>query len=336
MNESHLEFICNKLHLGSTIDTPISIYGSRGGSLMWRVNTDKKSYAIKQLSPDIDLTQQKMITKYNLSEEIAEHFFELKIPAICAIPAIKNSKQYLIIIENIGYLVCPWIEGYTLGRNEISQTHALKIAEVIAKLHKLNLQVPETTPPRFDKYSNNEIIEAINKLASAKPLIAKILQDNIDLILSANKRYLNSIPILKEQSVVTHGDIDQLNVIWDKANQPILIDWESARQLNPTREIVRSCLAWSGLGTENFSLSTYNKMLKTYIKSGGILNQHHINAGLFSAFGSMIFWMLYNIDIVCNIDDVIKIDIAINEINETLTSMISLDELVPDLIKQRS
>ena len=63
MNESHLKLICNKLHLGSPIDTPTSIYGSRGGSLVWRVNTDKKSYAIKQLSPDIDLTQQKMITK---------------------------------------------------------------------------------------------------------------------------------------------------------------------------------------------------------------------------------------------------------------------------------
>jgi thiamine kinase-like enzyme len=335
MNKSHLKFICNKLRLGSPIDKPISIYGSRGGSLVWRVNTDIKSYAIKQLSPDIDLTQQKMITKYNLSEEIAEHFLELKIPAICAIPAIKNSKQYLITIENIGYLVYPWIEGYTLGRNEVSQMHALKIAEVIAKLHKINLQVPEATAPRFDKYSNNEIIESINKLSSVKLPIAKILQDNINLILSANKRHLNSIPILEEQSVITHGDINQLNIIWDKSDQPILIDWESVRKLNPTREIVRACLAWSGLSSEIFSLSTYNKMLKTYIKSGGVLNHSHITAGLFSGFGSMVFWMLYNINIACNIDDVIKIDIAVNEINETLKSMIRLDELIPDLIKYK-
>ena len=137
-----------------------------------------------------------------------------------------------------------------------------------------------------------KLLKPLITLALVKPLIAKILQDNINLILSANKRHLNSIPILKEQSVITHGDINQLNIIWDKSDQPILIDWESVRKLNPTREIVRACLAWSGLGTENFSLSTYNKMLKTYIKSGGVLNHSHITAGLFSGFGSMVFWML--------------------------------------------
>lgn len=133
MNQQHLKLICAGLQLGTPHGAVTSVFGCRGGSFMWRVNTEKGSYAIKQLAPVIDLKNEKIITKYELSESIAYRFAQRGIRAVSA---IKQSGKYLNIIENTGYLVYPWVEGYTLGRNEISETHALKIAEVIAKLCK--------------------------------------------------------------------------------------------------------------------------------------------------------------------------------------------------------
>ena len=331
MNQSHLNFICAELQLGAPVGMATSVYGCRGGSFMWRVNTETRSYAIKQLAPVVDITSERMTAKYELSEMIADRF---KQQGIKAVSAIEKSGKHLIIIENTGYLVYPWVEGYTLGRHEISEPHALKIAEVIAKLHSINLSVPEIEVPHVDIYTSDRIIEAIDKAVSYECSFAKLLKENQNFILSMNESYLAVVPLLLENTVVTHGDLDQLNILWDKADHPILIDWESVRKLNPTREIVRASLGWSGIGTENSSsLSIYTNMLRTYIKSGGILNANHIHAAFYSSIGSMVFWMLYNIDIACTSDVTEVKDTAIKEINGVMISMTKFNVLVTDLLK---
>lgn len=231
MNHKHLQFICTEMLLGSTMGVATRIYGSRGGSLMWQVNTTNGSYAIKQLAPVIDLKSERIVTKYELTETIAYRFTQQGIPAVSA---LEKSGKHLIIIENTGYLVYPWVEGNTLGRNEISEVHAIKIAEVVARLHAINMSVPEIEPPRFDIHTNDSIVEAIDRALSFKCSFAANLKEKLNLILSVNDNYLAAIPEFKEHTVVTHGDLDQLNVLWNKAGQPILIDWESARKLNPT------------------------------------------------------------------------------------------------------
>jgi len=241
MNPNHLKFICTELQLGSPEGVAARVYGSRGGSLMWRVNTEKGIYAIKQLAPVIDLKSERIITKYELSEKIAYRFTQQGIPAVSA---LEKSGKHLIIIDNTGYLVYPWVEGHSLGRNEISEAHALKIAEIIAKLHSINLSVPEIKAPHVDIHTGDRIVEAIDRALSFKCPCAKALKENQNLILSMNESYLSVIPLLLEDTVVTHGDLDQLNILWDKADQPIIIDWESVRKLNPTREIVRASLGW--------------------------------------------------------------------------------------------
>jgi hypothetical protein len=64
MNPKHLKFICTEMELGSPKADGIRVFGSRGGSFMWRVNTDKGSYAIKQLAPSIDLKNEKRTVDY--------------------------------------------------------------------------------------------------------------------------------------------------------------------------------------------------------------------------------------------------------------------------------
>jgi hypothetical protein len=127
--------------------------------------------------------------------------------------------------------------------------------------------------------------------------------------------------------------LDQLNVLWDKENRPILIDWESARKLNPTREIVRTSLDWSGIGSENFSLPIYTHMLQTYNKSGGILNGDLLEAALNVFFGSMINWVLYNIKSACDSGISEEKDTAITEVNGTVSMIERLYLLIPALLK---
>ena len=329
MNLLHKKFICTEFELGTARGTATRIFGSRGGSFMWRVNTEKGSYAIKQLAPVIDLTSERMVTKYELSETIAYRFKQLGIPAVCA---LERSGKHLVLIDNTGYLVYPWLEGNSIGRYEVSDTHSLKIAEVMAKMHKIDMDVPDIAPPRFDIHTNESIVNAIDKAVVFKSPCATILRENENLLLSVNDSYRLIIPLLKEYTVVTHGDLDQLNVLWDKSLQPFLIDWESARKMNPTREIIRTSLDWSGIGTENFSLPNYVLMLQAYINSGGILDLNLVNAALNATFGSGINWMLYNIDLACTSEILEERNTAIEEINWVLMVTNRLKQLIPELL----
>ena len=68
---------------------------------------------------------------------------------------------------------------------------------------------------------------------------------------------------------MSHGDLDQKNVLWDANDVPILIDWESARRLNPLCEIVNASLDWSGITTSHFDEALFTQMLKVYQAESG-------------------------------------------------------------------
>lgn len=105
--------------------------------------------------------------------------------------------------------------------------------------------------------------------------------------------------LLKKELVVSHGDLDQKNVLWDKDENPILIDWECARKLNPTHEIVSACLDWSGI-TSNFDASLFMQMIKSYVRAGGRLDKDLLHAAFNGVLGNWINWMDFNIERACD------------------------------------
>ena len=84
MKTVHLNLLCEHFNLGSPINSVVRIY--RGLlHVMWCVDTNIGSYAVKQLSEDIDLTVKAVVNNYDLTEEVASCFAEQGIPAICAL-----------------------------------------------------------------------------------------------------------------------------------------------------------------------------------------------------------------------------------------------------------
>ncbi len=59
MNQNQITHICKIFDLGIPTARPKRIYGGLL-HLMWRIDTDKASYAIKELSKNINLKDQKI------------------------------------------------------------------------------------------------------------------------------------------------------------------------------------------------------------------------------------------------------------------------------------
>ncbi|WBV68636.1 hypothetical protein PGH46_17525 [Legionella pneumophila] len=116
MNSNHIKRLCQHFNLGDPTQEPQRVSGGLL-HIMWQLNTDKGSFAIKQLSKDINLTDYHVIRNYELSENIASGFIALGIPAVTA---IEKSGKHLFIINETGFLVYPWVNAKALDKDAVS------------------------------------------------------------------------------------------------------------------------------------------------------------------------------------------------------------------------
>lgn len=327
MNKKQIANLTQHFNLGNHHNEPKRVYGGLLHT-MWRLDTDKGSYAIKQLSKDINLKDESVRQNYELTEHIAHKFAALGIPAI---PAISQNGEHLLLIDGIGFLVYPWVGAIVLDKDTVSETHALHIAKILAKMHLVDLKVDELKDPEFDVHDDATIIDLVALAKTQRLPFALALETNLNTLLDINHKYHKAVIPLKKHTVVSHGDLDQKNVLWDNADDPILIDWESARKLSPTYEIVNAALDWSGI-LSNFNKSLFSKMLMAYNDAGGNIEGDIIEAGLYGVLGNWINWMVYNIKRAATSEDPEQKQIGIEQVNIVLPTILFINDSMEDLI----
>jgi thiamine kinase-like enzyme len=297
---------------------------------MWCVNTPQASYAIKQLSTDIDLNNNQVRQNYELTERIAFLFHRQGIPAVSA---LEKAGKRLIEVEGEGFLVFPWVEATALHKDAISENHALKIAQVLANIHTTNLIMPEIPESTFDLHTSEKILALIQKAESCHCPFAPELTKNQKNILEINDTHDRAIPFLKKNTVVSHGDLDQKNVLWDKQDQPILVDWECARKLNPTYEIMNAALDWSGI-TTHFDNALFFNMIQTYQKAGSVIQKDHLEAIFDGILNNWLNWMLFNVERACVAEESEQKHIGIEQVTIVLPAIVHFKQRVPELIRE--
>ena len=198
-------------------------------------------------------------------------------------------------------------------------------------MHFIDLKLEESGEAEFDIHDNDKIIALVGLAKKQNLLFASALVKNLETILEINKNYHAAIFMLKGHTVISHGDLDQKNVLWDKFKNPILIDWESARKLNPTYEIVNAALDWSGITTQ-LNQNLFDKMIRAYKEAGGIIDENALEAAFFGVLGNWINWMIYNIQRAANLHDPEQQKIGTEQVMQVLPTILRLKDLMPDLI----
>ena len=329
-NIKSLNALCDYFDLGTINQIPKKI---EGGLLhvMLKIETESGIYAVKQLSRDIDINNKHILQQYDLTEKIAAQFIQRGIPAVSS---FEKSGKHLIIIDNQGFLIYPWVTATILDKDIISEEYALKIAPILAKMHRINLDVPKIGETEYAIHDDIKIINLIKKSIDLQCSFANILKQHENDILISNADYHQAIHLLKRQCVISHGDLDQKNVLWDSNNEPILIDWESARKLNPTYEIVNTSLDWSGI-TSHFDKSLYIKMIQSYQNAGGIIDEPSYKASFYGCLGNWINWLVYNIERSCQTDNDQQKTIGITQVTQVIPTIMRIRKLIPELINAR-
>ncbi len=326
-NPGHIQYLCSRLDIGTQQRELSRVYGGFHHK-MWRLETNRGTYAVKQLSADTDLHNLDATNHYNVTEAIAETFASHGISTIFA---LKRNTTYLQVIENVGYLVYPWTNAHALDINDISEKHALQVARVMAKMHCANIANPELKEAPFDIHPEEKIIFLVQRANECNVRHAKVLSEQLPTFLDIVDTQIAAIHVLEKHVVICHGDLDHKNVLWSNSGSPTLIDWEGAQKLNPTYEILLEALDWSGI-TSSFDYGVFEKFISSYREAGGVIESHSLQAAFDCILGGWLNWLMYNVGRSIDLEDAEQRSTGTAQVELSLSTISRLGHLLPWLM----
>jgi thiamine kinase-like enzyme len=326
MIDDALAEIARLFDLGKLVQDPVKVPGGLSNQ-MWRIDTDRSSYAVKELSSALNLKEEALRNRYDRTETIAHGFAQRGIPAV---GALRRQGRYLILIDGTGFLVYPWIDGCVLPEGTVSEFHALQISGILAKLHGINLEVPEfeVIPLAQTPHDFSSLIRQAERWECS---VTRRLQDFESELVVMDRSCRKTLQSLNPNCVVSHADLDPKNVLWTADETPILIDWESAQKLNPTYEIINVSLDWSGILTDDFDHSLFIKMLKAYGQEGGQLDTGFIEPAFQTVVRNWLDWLVSQIHQTSQLHSAEEKVFRINQVDQTLSTLLKLNHLIPEL-----
>ena len=313
-----IEIIINKLlkkcDLGGIIEKTTRV---SGGLLnrMYRVKTEKGTYAIKLLNPEV-MKRENAKSNHIFAETISNI---AKDNGVSCLPAKIIDNTFIQQIDDYYFLVFDWFDGQAISYEELTFEKCKRVAEELSKLHKIDFtKFKDECKAYYDtkEVNWNFYLEKIDN----EPL-KKLLTDNIERFEILDKQAIESLDIISKNMIISHRDLDIPNILWDEKNNPVIIDWESSGLVNPSMEVIDTAWNWSG-GQEHFDKEKFKLFVDTYKENGGNLNDYaeSLKADYKAKFG----WLEYNLkritDIECIDDEEKKLGEkevirSINEIN---------------------
>ncbi len=326
-NPGHVQYLCARLEIGTRRGELVRVYGGFHHK-MWRLETDCGSYAIKQLAADSGISPAQMADHFNITETVAETLAGHGIPALFA---LKCGADYLQLIDNAGYLVYPWTDAVAIDIEDICAHHALEIARVMAGIHRADIAVPGVVDVQFDIHLEEKIIELVQAASELNTRGATALVQYLPTFLGIAERQREAIPILEKHEVISHGDLDHKNVLWNAGDKPILIDWESVRKLNPGYETLMEALDWSGI-TTHFNQGLFEEFILGYKKAGGVIEGQSIPAAFDCILGDWLNWLMYNVGRSMDLEDGEQRIIGAAQVDLALSTILRIGSLMPQLM----
>ena len=287
-----LHELISKLNLG-IIEQEITRVSGGLLNRMYKVITSTGTYAVKHLNPEV-MKRPNAINNHTFAERIANI---AKTNNIQCISAYIYNGVALQELDNNYFFVFDWFDGRAIKDEEITLDKVKKVAKQLASLHQIN----------FNDILNNSnlgknIIEVdwnyyFQKIDDVE--IKSLLSKNFDYLEALDKKSTKASLKISNNKVISHRDLDLPNILWDKEENPVIIDWESSGLVNPCEELLETAWDWSG-GQDYFDKEKFDCFLLTYKLHGG--NIDDLKDAILANFKNKSGWLEYNMKRVCEIE----------------------------------
>lgn len=304
------EIICTRCHLGKPTVTPTSV---TGGFIhrMWRLETTMGTYAVKELNAEI-IRRPYVLENFVTSERIAADLASRNIPAVAA---LTMGGEIVHQIDETFVIIYPWIDGRTLPSTSVPTMQASAIGEIIGRIHTANIVLPTSRDISFATFSNAHLTQLIDTFI-VRCTETKDVRLSFKNILAWNA----SAPIIaakiEKNSIISHGDIDQKNVVWSDDAHPHIIDWEGIAPINPDVEVMEAMLNWGGIVDGEIDHESMNALRDGYLATGRVLRTSGMDA-LGGVILKAIPWLEHNLQRAIATNDATTHELAIGQIKIT-------------------
>lgn len=232
----NFDMLFSNLGLGKILEKPKTLLGGHLHKMFW-LRSQSGEYAVKALNPQIML-RPKALQNYIDSENIAE----IAAKNICAVAANRYNKMSVQNCDGQYYLIYNYLNGKSIGYDEITSEHCKKMGSILADIHKTDF----STLKLHDDYSsvedNVDWHQYLKQGQRDNAVWLSTLTENLDKLILWNKRLVNSSAQLSLNTHISHGDLEPKNVLWDKA---YIIDWEAAGYVHPAYDMLETAIYWA-------------------------------------------------------------------------------------------
>ncbi len=284
--------LVEKCKLGIIQEEPTRVSGGLLNRL-YKVQTDKGTFAIKFLNPEV--MKRKDAKRNHIFAETVSN--KAKENNVNCLPAKIINGEIIQQVDEYSFLIFDWLEGKTVTDKEVTIETSKKIAKELLKIHKVNFgKLKEICKI----YYNTKLIDwefYIQKIENEK--IQKMLKENIEKYKELDKQSVKSLEKISKNMVISHRDLDLPNVLWDKNETPVIIDWESAGLINPSMEVIDTAWNWSG-GKDYFDKEKFSAFIITYKENSG--NLEEFDEALKADYKAKFGWLEYNLKRICGIE----------------------------------
>jgi thiamine kinase-like enzyme len=294
---------------------------------MWQLDTNCGRFAIKQLADDLDMRDAATVERVNATEITARKFSEHGVPALYSLAI---ARQHLQLLDGVGYLVYPWTEAVACSKNGIEKKHALTVAGILARMHRSDIRVPELRDVPALPLTAKRVIDLVTLARQRNVRESQLLEARLDDLLEAVELQAPALSLLQQYQVVSHGDLDHKNVLWDEAGDPLIIDWESARRLNPTYELLLEALDWGGI-TAHFETGPFVTFLEAYLDAGGRIVASEVPAVADAIQGAWVEWLLYNVGRAVGLHNAQQRAVGLHQVNLSVSTLLRMEKYAPRL-----
>lgn len=276
--------------LGHVEQTPNRLIGGRLNQ-QWIIQTPKGHFVIKKLNPK-RVKNEKALTRFIQTNTIAKHFSHY----VHASYALEVGHSPLYKDQNTVYMVYPYIKGKVLEQNELTDLHTQKMAKLLATLHSTKIETPLLKERLLHaKHEDIDIIES--KLLHEHPHISEQLRAIKKTLYEIITRYDSSQDFFNSDILISHCDLDVKNVVWNKDNEPVLIDWEYASQINRYVDLISSSIYWSMNQDYQVDLQKLTLFLKEYTEHTHIIpTKKQLHLGFIGMLAGWTSWLLFNLN----------------------------------------
>ena len=291
MDEHTLAELCRRYALG---EPTAALEPVKGGLLhrVYRLQTTQGRFAVKVLNPAV-MQYPNVRENFRRSEEIASAVAAASLPAV---PALRCAGEVIHDLGQTSAMVFPWIDGHALPSASTSPAQAQQIGGLLGRIHALPFRVeglpfPEPAgPPEDDEAAWAMLAEEAKQKQSAWAGEVRRLLPQIESWLRSSEEARRA---LGDRWVISHGDLDQKNVLWPDEHTPWLIDWEAAGYVQPAVEAVCGALDWGGQAAGALDPTVFQAYLDGYRREV-LLTSQEIRHGLQAYCGNWCGWLKFN------------------------------------------